>query len=143
MMSKIVVEKDCIKDSHDCGLPCSTVLCCPEVATFSRSTVVLGVTDFEMPSALQTEHLFPGDVGGAGKMGSTSTDGHYGLYGGDNLCAILCFLSAFCGMRGFLGCRATRDAMARVSFEIILLDPRTVVCAAVFCAGCAGEVCLF
>ena len=93
-------------------------------------------TDFEMASALQTQHLFAGDVRTDGKIGSTSAEG-------ENLWAILCFLSAFWGMRGFLGFRATRDAMAKVSLQILLFDPCTVVCAAVFCASCAGQVCLF
>ena len=79
--------------------------------------LLVGVTDFEMASALQTQHLFAGDVRTDGKMGSASAEAQYGLYGGDNLCAILCFLSAFCGMRGFQGFRATRDAMARVSLH--------------------------
>ena len=108
--------------------------------------LLVGVTDFEMASALQTQHLFAGDVRTDGKMGSASAEAQYGLYGGDNLCAILCFFSAFCGMRGFLGFRATRDAMARVSLQILVLDgldPCTIVCGVVFCASCAGQLCLF
>ena len=112
--------------------------------------LLVGMTDFEMASALQTQHLFAGDVRSSlrtdGKMGSTSAEAQHGLYGGDNLCAILCFLSAFYGMRGFLGFRATRDAMARVSLQILVLDgldPCTIVCGVVFCASCAGQVCLF
>ena len=103
--------------------------------------LLVGVTDFEMASALQTQHLFAGDVRTDGKMGSTSAEAQaaqHGLYGGDNLCATLCFLLAFCGMRGFLRFRATRNAMARVSLQILLLDPCTVVCSAVFCAIVRG-----